>query len=188
MYSLKIVLFVLFSASVLWANEEPKKEAKQEDFSGYQDDQWIKLQSNIGALKTKLDAQQVIVDQLILAKKTTNSATPEQIEKLKQEHEKLKELTVSYNAQLKNFETRYPEKGLDFKRKYKRKKSLSLEQMESTLTLEGRVKKLNKTIYNQYGYKNPQAEQTKEEKKQQSESKKGETKGSEVTDKLIIQK
>lgn len=156
---LKALLIIgLFSLNVL-ANEEKPEAApaagaptETSEYSGQQDDNWVKLQAEVVSSKTKLDAQQAIVTELLLSKKNNKGRIgKDQVDQLNSNHQKLQEMIKEYNQKINSFEIKYPEKGQALGRQYSRKKEQSLEQMESSLTLDGRIRKINKKIKAQYG-------------------------------------
>lgn len=155
--------FLIFILSLLslkvMANEGaaqavPATGAPQEstEFSGQQDDTWMKMQADVVSAKTKLDAQQAIVSELLLSKKNNKGRiAKDQVDQLNSNHQKLQELVKDYNQKLHDFEMKYPEKGQVLGRQYSRKKEQSLDQMENALTLDGRIRKINKKIKAQFG-------------------------------------
>ncbi len=155
--------FILFLNDHVLANEG-KEESKPEqhemisteskavtDFSGQQDEEWMVLQSDLISIKSKLDAQRITVNELLLSKKNNKGRIPkDQVDQLNDEYKKLKDLLKDYNKRLSLFEVKYPEKGQLAGRQYSRKKIQTLDQMESSLTLDGRVRKINKKINSQF--------------------------------------
>lgn len=110
------------------------------------------VQNKLGQLKTKVDAQKALVESMLKERreKSPERISPEEVTKLKAEHVKLRQMNAEYNALLTDFQFRFPEKGLETKRKYIRVENQSLEEMEGPLTTDGRVKKLHKKIQSQY--------------------------------------
>jgi hypothetical protein len=122
------------------------------EYSGKQDDSWVHLQSELTAVKTKMDAQQAIVTELLVSQKNNKGRiAKDQVDQLSQNYKKLQELIKEYNEKLQAFENRHPEKGQTLGRQYSRKKAQTLDQMESSLTLDGRIRKINKKIRSQFG-------------------------------------
>lgn len=131
------------------AGAAPQESA---EYSGQQDDHWMKLQADVVSSKTKLDAQQAIVTGLLVSKKNNKGRIgKDQVDQLNSNHQKLQELVKDYNQKLHDFEIKYPEKGQTLGRQYSRKKEQSLDQMENSLTLDGRIRKINKKIKAQFG-------------------------------------
>ena len=156
----KVVLIIgLFGLNAI-ANEDKPEAAptaasapsESAEYSGQQDDNWVKLQADVVSAKAKLDAQQAIVTELLVSKKNNKGRIgKDQVDQLNSNHQKLQELIKDYNQKINSFEIKYPEKGQALGRQYSRKKEQSLEQMESSLTLDGRIRKINKKIKAQYG-------------------------------------
>lgn len=71
-------------------------------------------------------------------------------ETLKKEHATLIILIDQFNKLNTNFQNRYPEKGANPGRIYKRINPDDLDAMENQLTAEGRLKRLDKKIKKQY--------------------------------------
>ncbi|MBC7459024.1 MAG: hypothetical protein H7235_12135 [Bdellovibrionaceae bacterium] len=162
--SLKALLIIgLFGLNVM-ANDKKHEAATAEaapeagatlesaEYSGQQDDDWMKLQDDVVSTKTKLDAQQAIVTELLVSKKNNKGRIgKDQVDQLNSNYQKLQEIIKDYNQKLNAFEIKYPEKGQALGRQYNRKKEQSIEQMESSLTLDGRIRKINKKIKAQFG-------------------------------------
>ena len=124
---------------------------REKDFSGQQNEKWVDVQKSLLELKIKVEAQKVLVADLLKTKKDNEGKISQnEIELLKKEHEKLQSLTQNYNQLLADFQFRFPEKGLEAGRKYIRLENQSLEEMENSPTLQGRLKKLTKKIKKQY--------------------------------------
>ncbi len=128
----------------------------EKSFSGQQNEKWSEVQDQVGKLKTKVDAQTSIVNDLLKSKKNNGGKiSNSEIDELKKQHEKLKNLTKDYNEILSDFQFRFPEKGLTSGRKYIRIENQSIEQMENNTTFEGRLKKLHRKIKKQYQFDDP---------------------------------
>ncbi len=156
--SLLLVTLLSLSARANEGKTEEKHDAAAAahqaptEFSGKQDDTWIKFQADVVAAKTKLDAEQAIVTELLVSKKNNKGRIgKDQVDQLNEHHKKLQEMIKNYNEKLNALEVKYPEKGQALGRQYSRKKEQSLDQMESSLTLDGRIRKINKKIKAQFG-------------------------------------
>lgn len=190
-----VVFFILAqNASPNEDTSSAKSESSQSEveFSGQQDESWMQLQTELGTLKTKLDAEQALVNELLINKKNQKSAIrKDQIDQLNQHHKKLIEQTKEYNQKLSDFEQRYPEKGQALGRQYNRRYTPSLGEMENTLTLEGRIQKINKKIKTQYSI--PETSDSVQKKMPKTDAEKTQslkkTKPAyDVTDKIIMVK
>lgn len=174
------VAIVAFSISV--AAKEPEVQTEPEDVSGHQTQEWIQLQKDLGEKKGKIDQQRKTVEELLLKSKSEiNPMTPEQATELKDNHKKLTKMTNEYNELMQRFEMRFPEKGLTQGRKYFRIDNLTLEQLESRMTVEGREKRLIKKIRTQYN--KPESEDVTNRVFDPKKDKKPE-----VTDQIILVK
>lgn len=157
-FSKVLLVISLISSSAMAVEGKPEEvpaegvSAESAGYSGQQDDAWMKLQADVVSIKTKLDAQQAIVTELLLSKKNNKGRIgKDQVDQLNSNHQKLQEMIKNYNQKLNAFEIKYPEKGQALGRQYSRKKEQSLEQMENSLTLDGRIRKINKKIKAQFG-------------------------------------
>jgi hypothetical protein len=134
----------------------------EKEFSGQQNEKWITVQKSLLELKIKVDAQKNTVADLLKSKKNNEAKiSQEEIALLKKEYARLQSLTNDYNEMLVDFQFRFPEKGLESGRKYIRLENQSIEEMESTPTIQGRLKKLNKKIKKQYQEELTEPDQTK---------------------------
>lgn len=150
-FKLFLSLAVAAVLSISVSAKEPEVQKEPDDVSGRQTQDWMQLQKDLGEMKGKIDQQRKVVEVLLLQSKSeTSPITPEQATELKDKHKKLTEMTNNYNQMMQRFEMRFPEKGLTEGRKYFRIDNLTLEQLESRMTVEGREKRLIKKIRTQY--------------------------------------
>jgi hypothetical protein len=150
-----IISLIFFSSLLVNAQHgetTPTAGGTQEkEFSGQQNEKWIAVQKSLLDLKIKVDAQKIIVSDLLKSKKSNEAKiSQDEIALLKKEHERLQSLTNDYNEMLADFQFRFPEKGLESGRKYIRLENQTIEEMENAPTIQGRLKKLNKKIKKQY--------------------------------------
>ena len=125
--SLILCLVLLISQTIL-AQESETASASQggasaapneKEFSGSQNEKWSEVQLQLGALKSKVDAQNAVLSELLKSKKDRyGKVSQNEIDELKKEHEKLNKITTDYNQLLSEFQFRFPEKGLETGRKY----------------------------------------------------------------------
>ncbi len=150
------VCFFLFSFSQLCSANEGKSSpegaaANNQAYSGKQDQNWEVVQTELAALKTKLDAQSVTVQSLIEQKaQLKGEALMMLVEDIKKQHQKYEGLVLDYNKKNDEFLTRYPERGLKEKRVYKRVKIKSLHGFEAELTTKDHLQRVHNKILNQY--------------------------------------
>jgi leucyl aminopeptidase (aminopeptidase T) len=154
MFLRRLVLLVMILCTVLTtvAEEGKKKEgAVAETYSGKQDQSWEVVQSELAALKTKMDVQFVLVNNLVAEKSNLKGEElSAKMAEVKKQHQKYEQLVVEYNKKNDEFMTRYPERGLKEKRIYKRVKIKSLDSFEDDFTFRGRMNKLHKKVLSQY--------------------------------------
>jgi len=163
MFKLKLLFLLgifIFNAASSQENSNLKSETiappPPKEFSGQQSQKWSEVQNTLGQMKTKVDAQLIIVTELLRTKKNNDGKiSNEEVSELKKQHEKLKNLTKDYNEVLSDFQFRFPEKGLDSGRKYIRIDNKSIEAIQSDSTFEGRLKKLHQKINRQYQVDDP---------------------------------
>ena len=161
-------------------------------YSGKQSLEWEKIQTKLGALKGKLDAQMNLVEALTANSpdaKDVNSAI--KLQDLKREHLKLQKMIVDYNELNIAFLTKYPERGIKESRIYNRVKSKALQLNEKDETLDARAKRLHAKIMSQYSQ--PSLKNSSNNKKSQGVSKKNseevqKTDKNDVTDQIIFEK
>jgi hypothetical protein len=150
----KVLFFVcLLSLAHLKASEgEGATEAgSAQEYSGKQDQKWEAVQTELTALKGKMEQQATLVQNLVAEKNNLKGeALREKLEQIKKEHQKYETLVYDYNQKNEEFLTRYPERGLKEKRVYKRVKMKSLDSFEDDVTLRGRMNKLHNKVLRQY--------------------------------------
>ncbi len=152
MFYLKLIFSVsLFCSAVFAVEGKEEAAATNETYSGKQDQNWETVQTNLAAVKAKLDTQASVVQTLILEKNSLKGeALSEKIGEIKKEHQKYEQMVFDYNKLNDEFLTKYPERGLKEKRIYKRAKMKSLDSFEDDVTLRGKVNRLHRKILNQY--------------------------------------
>lgn len=153
MYLLNFFAVLLLALGCEWAFAQTTKTegAAQENYSGKQDQSWEVVQNDLAALKTKMDAQYSVVNNLIAEKSNLKGEElTAKMAEIKKQHQKYEQMVVEYNKKNEEFLTRYPERGLKEKRVYKRVKIKSLESFEDDFTFRGRMNKLHKKVLSQY--------------------------------------
>lgn len=190
MFCRKFLFAVLVLSPLLILAEESEDQkgaaAKEQIYSGKQDQNWELVQTQVTALKGKMDMQATVVQTLIAQKNSlTGEALQQKMEEIKVEHQKYERLVVEYNKKNEEFMTRYPERGLKEKRVYKRAKIKSLDAFEDDVTVRGRMNKLHNKVLKQY----PRAFSDEKNKKESSASS-GTTKSAsdDVTNAIKIKK
>ena len=148
-----LFLFFLIGGISFLARAE-EKPSPVTSFSGKQSEEWMQVQSQLTTIKSKVENQEKLVENLIQKKELVHGKEQiEVIEELKKAHIELIRVVEQYNLINTNFQTKFPEKGGVLGRIYKRIDSSSLETIENKMTLEGRLQKLNQTLQKQYSKK-----------------------------------
>lgn len=150
-----VVFFVSVSA---FANEEPPKKEEgggkeqKAESNAKKEDGWQEVSAKVQALKAKADTHQKNIQALVEEKtKTHNEARLSEIVKqLVLEHKMYSDATKEYDRERAYLMYRFPEKGLKGDRSYERMEVKSLEEMESQMSLEGRVKGVLTKVRKQY--------------------------------------
>ncbi|MBC7421525.1 MAG: hypothetical protein H7328_12430 [Bdellovibrio sp.] len=154
MYLVKIILTTLLFAQLVFAQSEEEvsaADAGTKAYSGKQSSEWADVQKKLADAKAKLEAQDILVKNLIIEKsQSTGSEQNNKNEQIQVEHRKLQKMTDDYNLLRSDYETKFPEKGVKESRIYNRAEVKSIEGMQSDLTLEGRLNKLHNKVISQY--------------------------------------
>lgn len=124
--------------------------AAEVNYSGSQSEEWLKVQGQLTTLKGKVETQKTLVESLILQKSHGGHSTPEDEATLEKEHAAYIVMIDDYNKLSTNFQNRFPEKGAALGRIYKRIDPENIESIETQMTAEGRMKRLNSKIKKQY--------------------------------------
>lgn len=149
-----ILLIGLLSLRALANEHEESREGAapaNENYSGKQDQHWEVVQTELGALKSKVDAQAVVVEGLMAQKSQVKGDELSALaENIKLQHRKYEDLVLDYNKKNDEFLTRYPERGLKEKRVYKRVKMKSLNNFEADVSMKARMRRLHDKVLKQY--------------------------------------
>lgn len=173
------------------ASEENKSTqiSRDKTYSGKQSLEWEKIQTKLGAMKGKLDAQMNLVEALIADKqKITDETSITKMQDLKKEHLKLQKMIEDYNQLNLEFLTKYPERGVKEIRVYNRVKSKGLRAYEKNETIAERAQRLHHKVLAQY------SKESTKNKKLSSPGSTNETEGrqkndkSDVTDQITFEK
>lgn len=149
-YSL-LIISVLIRFSVLansGAEEKPAEghgggEAKKEGKGGSAGGlpEWVELQGKIQALRAKIKAKEEALKKLVEEKEHVHAGAKaaEIVSSIKTEHKELKESAEEYNKLRNLLKYRFPEKGLQGEREYKRVEVQSLKEIENKYSVEGKL-------------------------------------------------
>jgi len=176
--------------------------AVEAHYSGKQTQEWSEVQTKLSALKSKVEAQEALVNSLIVetggghgksaggggghgapaegghgsgSGSSGGDAMGERIEQLKKEHQKLQTMITEYNKMSAAYETRFPEKGLKESRIYRRTDPQAIQSDESASNYEEKVQRLQGKIMRQYP-RTAKTLQAKKQKKKAATSEKEEAK------------
>ena len=109
------------------------------------------MQTELGALKSKVDAQAMVVESLLAQKsQVKGEELSALVENIKKQHEKYEDRVIDYNKKNDEFLTRYPERGLKEKRVYRRVKMKSLNSFETDVSMKARMRRLHDKVLKQY--------------------------------------
>lgn len=152
-----VLLIGLLGPAFALANEGASEESHegaapaQQNYSGKQDQKWEVVQTELGALKSKVDAQAALVESLLAQKsQLKGDDLSALVENIKKQHQKYEDLVLDYNKKNDEFLTRYPERGLKEKRVYKRVKMKSLNTFEADVSMKARMRRLHDKVLKQY--------------------------------------
>lgn len=122
----------------------PKEAAKKDEYAEYQ--------GRVAALEAKIAASEDIIKRLLADKQSTKNQeqVSEIVKSLVAEHKTLQKNIEDYDQARSYLRYRFPEKGLKETRVYERIELKSLEEMESQLSLDARVKKTLVKVRKQY--------------------------------------
>ena len=174
---------------MVWAKEDapPKAEGKEAApaAAAAPKEEWMEIQANVQALQAKIKSNQDLIKKLIIDKKTMTDKAKlkETLDLLVSTHKQLQKDVKDYEQQRSYLRFRFPEKGFSGQRNYERIEVKSLEEMETQLSLDTRVKQSLGKVRRQYGAPaDDKVTTTKEEKSSQEKSKED----SSLTDAVII--
>lgn len=127
--------------------------------------EWMDLTSKLSGLKSKIEAKEAAVKELIASKNHAHSKADAEsiVTNLLIEHKDLKKLTDEYNENSNLLRYRYPDVGITDVRKYKKIQMKSLEDYEKGETLSDKIEKTIEKAKQHYGMKE---EKTVKEKKE----------------------
>jgi hypothetical protein len=151
----------------IFAQSNSETTAQAEAPAAVEPAEWIDLQSQIQTLKAKVNAKEKLVEELLKEKNSTKDPkrSVEIFNEIKKEHKELLQTAVDYEQKRNYLKYRFPEKGSLTKHKYKRIDVRSIEELETSHSLDGRLKSVQEKLRKQYNIKPPtKAEETKKEK------------------------
>ena len=128
-----------------------KKEEKS--FSGAQTDEWQQVLKDFSTAKVKYENELKTLEVLKSHfKESEESLTSKELEEIKKQTKAVKDAEENYKRYQYQYNMRFPEKGLEKGRTYKRKDVEETDGVEEKPhTIDAKVKNLNKKINSQYG-------------------------------------
>ena len=142
------------------------------------------LQSKVQALQAKIKSKEESINKLIQEKNHIKDAgrVNEIIAEMVTEHKEMSKMIVEYEQNRSLLRYRYPEKGFTGNRSYERMEVKPLDQMESQMSVEAKLKRNLKTVRSQFG----EPADNKNKKKKASQKKEAEAPS--LTEPIILQK
>lgn len=191
-----LLVIYLLPLETIASSTEDKSKKENQVYSGKQTQEWQEIQTKLLAVKGKLEQQEVLVKGLIESKQATTGgghkgtaavSEHEKMATLNKEHRKLLALAKEYNELRNQFNLRFPEKNSVSGRIYKRVDPSTLEELESQMTFEGRLKRVERKIKEQYP-KSIRPTKPVNQDSQISDPAKTSPAKKEVTDSIILKK
>lgn len=150
MFLVEVLFLVLFSYPSSWAQEghggsaaeSPKTETPN---AAPTPEEWIELSNRVMNMRAKVGMKKDALRKLIEEKRTEKNPArvAEIIKQMVEEHKGLQKEVFDFNQQSAILKFRFPEKAMaNDKRKYERMEIDSLEQIETQLSLDARIKKV----------------------------------------------
>lgn len=154
------LLVVLLMSLNLLANEPApaaagghgeKKEEKS--FSGAQTDEWQQVLKDYSTAKVKYENELKALEALKSGfRENEENLSSKELEEVKKQTKAVKDAEENYKRYRDQYNMRFPEKGLEKGRTYKRKDLEDSDGVdEKPHTIDAKVKNLNKKINSQYG-------------------------------------
>lgn len=144
-----------------------KKEEK--DFSGAQSDEWQQVLKDYTTAKIKYEIELKNLEHLQKeASENEGNLTSKGLEEIQKATKAVKDAEENYKRFQNQYNMRFPEKGIEKGRKYKRNESDEggLGVDEKPQSLDAKVKKLNSKISTQYKLKNKNSKIDESQKKE----------------------
>ncbi len=150
MFLAEMLFLAFFYGSTSWAqhgpgasNAEPPKA--EDPAAAVTTEEWIELSNRVMNMRAKVGMKKDALRKLIEEKRTEKNPTrvAEIIKQMVEEHKGLQKEVFEFNQQSSILKFRFPEKAMaNDKRKYERMEIDSLEQIETQLSLDAKIKKV----------------------------------------------
>jgi len=161
------VCFLIFInyQKIVWASEPASGAGAQSDkkeektYSGSQSDEWQQVLKEYSTAKVKFENELKALEILKSKfKESEGNLSLQEIEEIKKQTKVVKDAEENYKRYQTQYYMRFPEKGLEKGRTYKRKGVEDVDGVdEKPQTIDQKVKNLNKKIGSQYGVKSKPA-------------------------------
>lgn len=157
---LTFIMTILF-VTQLNASEAPpasgqggvKTPGKETEYSGAQNDEWSKAQKDLQTAKIKYENDKKILEDLKNAAELQENLSKEALAKINEATKTVKTSEANYLRFLNQYDLRFPEKGLNVGRSYKRldseREGLGTVD-EKPQGVEAKLRRLNRNIKRQY--------------------------------------
>lgn len=163
---LSLILIITFTAAIAGASAEQTPETggskgptpgeETKSGGGGADREWAKRTSRLNVLETKVTDLEKLLKNLIEQKKHTRTYKDEKgneidiLQKIADEHKKMKGVVADYNKEKAELKYRYPEEGALIERRYMPLRERSLEQIEREIGLAGELTRTKAKIDKKY--------------------------------------
>lgn len=120
--------------------------------------EWVELESRISSIEARVKSKENNIVKLLQEKKATDVKSPrmkEIIKELASEHREMRQGAEELSKQRTILKYRYPERGADPNRKYKKVEVKSLQEMEEAIGVDGRLSKTLQRVRQQYQHAPP---------------------------------
>jgi hypothetical protein len=163
---------------------EDSPEANATESQKKQMSEATELQAKVQALKAKVKSKEETINKLIQEKNHIKDAekVKEIIAEMVIEHKEMSKLIEEYEQNRSLLRYRYPEKGYSGDRSYERMAVKPLDQMESQMSVEAKLKRNLKTVHSQYG------EPAETKKSKNIKARKKEAEAPSLTEPIVLQK
>lgn len=148
-----VFLTKVFASDKPAEGDKAKMPAEDVAYSGAQNEEWSKIQKDVQTAKIKFENDKKALEDLKSAAKLQESLSKDSLAKINEATKTVKASEANYLRFLNQYNLRFPEKGLDVGRKYKRTDSErdGVETVdEGPLGIEAKLRRLNHNIRHQY--------------------------------------
>jgi hypothetical protein len=177
------------SAFASEAKEEKKEEAGKVESTATESqkkqmNEASEVQGKVQSLRAKVKSKEETINKLIEEKNHTKDPekVKEIIAEMVTEHKEMSKMIEEYEQNRSLLRYRYPEKGYSGTRSYERMEVKALEQMESQMSIEAKLKRNLKTVHSQY------LEPVEAKNPKRGKGRKKEVEAPSLTEPIVLQK